>query len=120
MTANLQIVLIPQSHLLHYYSFIYLDGPPEPTTCPETQIALTSPGSEVATFQLQFKDQNLTINLPIGHHLRSIKGHDRNCNVTLYAEGECILRAVNYFVVVAVNSIILSNNYQHLINRLPS
>lgn len=60
----------------------------QPLTCPEKVVALTSPESSLASFKLQFGDQKHVIRLPLGRYSYSMKSSNKDCNISLLAEGK--------------------------------
>lgn len=65
-------------------------GRPQAFTCPENQVAPTSPENGLATFHLKFGDQDHVLMQPLGRHPYIIKAADQICNVTLDAKGRYV------------------------------
>ena len=57
-------------------------------SCPDALVALTSPQSQLATFQLTFGGETHSLMLPLGRYPYNIKTNNEMCNITMIAEGK--------------------------------
>ena len=57
-------------------------------SCPDALVALTSPQSQLATFQLTFGGETHSLMLSLGRYPYNIKTDNEMCNITMIAEGK--------------------------------